>query len=334
MRKVLIIANYKGPIGGISGQVEMLHRCLASEGYTSDIFSTQGNVVKRLGLFFKLLWVARKYDVLHIHGCSDWGMLPIVYGVIAGKIWGKRIIVTYHGGDADKYFAKHWAFAKRWLGQADKVIVLNGYLEKVFAKFEIPCIVIPNIVPLREDVYVEKKELRPRFISVRHMSPLYRVDMVIKAFAEIVEKYPDATLTVLGDGEWREELERLAVSDERLAGSVQFIGQVPNERMYEYLKGNDIMLSAPRIDNMPVSLMEAMNAGVLVISSNVGGVPYMIEHQKTGLLFDGDVDALAEQILWALEHQKECVAMIEAAHEEVKKYSWNNIRKQLLPLYE
>lgn len=372
MRKVLIIANYKGQVGGISGQVSLMRDCLVNDassmpneplrsmsrehcslndGYDAEIFSTQGNVVKRLWKFIELIFVARKYDVLHIHGCSDWGMLPIVYGVIAGKMWRKRIIVTYHGGDADKYFAKHRAFARRWLNRADKVIVLNGYLEKVFAKYDIPCVVIPNIVLLREDVYVEKKEVKPKFISVRHMSPLYRVDMVIKAFAEIVDKYPEATLTVLGDGELREELEMLAVSDERLAGSVQFIGQVPNERMYEYLRENDIMLSAPRIDNMPVSLMEAMNAGVLVISSKVGGVPYMIEHQKTGLMFEvrgkseesraesrelraeSQEQALAEQILWALEHQKESVAMIEAAHEEVKKYTWKKVREQLLPMY-
>ena len=118
-----------------------------------------------------------------------------------------------------------------------------------------------------------------------------------------------------------------------LSERIRFIGQVPNEKMYDYLKANDIMLSAPKIDNMPVSLMEAMNAGVLVISSNVGGVPYMMEHQKTGLMFDGDADALAEQIIWALEHQKESLAMIEVAHKEVKRYTWENVRKQLLPLF-
>jgi glycosyltransferase involved in cell wall biosynthesis len=100
---------------------------------------------------------------------------------------------------------------------------------------------------------------------------------------------------------------------------------------------------------MPVSLMEAMNAGVLVISSNVGGVPYLVEDQKSGLLFDLDakqldaarldsanLDAgcLAEKILWALEHQQESVAMIKAAHEEVKRYTWEEVRKLLLPLYE
>ena len=86
---------------------------------------------------------------------------------------------------------------------------------------------------------------------------------------------------------------------------------------------------------MPVSLLEAMNAGLLVISSNVGGVPYMIEQGRTGLLFEsGDVDALADQIEWAIDHQEESLQMIENAKKEVKKYSWNSVREQLLPLYE
>ncbi len=337
MKKILYISNYKKGFGGINAQVDLLRDYVNREGYTVDIFSTKGNPVKRIGLFFKLLIVVRKYDVLHIHGCSDWGMLPVVYGVIAGKIWRKRIIVTYHGGGANDYMADHADFARRWLGRADKTIVLNGYLKKVFDEHRIPCVEIPNIVPLREDVYQPKKAITPKMISVRHLTDLYRIDLIIRAYAMVVEKYPEATLDILGQGDKREELERLVVSGLGVSGlseRVHFIGQVPNEKMYDYLKANDIMLSAPKIDNMPVSLMEAMNAGVLVISSNVGGVPYMIEHRKTGLLFDGDADALAEQILWALEHQKESLAMIEAAHEEVKKYSWDNIRKQLLPLYE
>ena len=215
MKKVLIIANYKGPIGGISGQVEMLHQCLLKEGYNAEIFSTHGNPIKRIGMFFKLLCVARRYDILHIHGCSEWGMLPIVYGVIAGKIWRKRIIVTYHGGGADEYFAKHGAFAKRWLGRADRVIVLNGYLEKVFAKYEIPCVVIPNIIELNDaQEHSEYQWDAPRLISVRHLSELYNIPCVLRAYAIIKEQVPGATLTVLGDGPQRAELERMALEIE------------------------------------------------------------------------------------------------------------------------
>lgn len=339
MKRVLYISNYKKGLGGINAQVDLLRDYIDHDGFTADICSTKGNPAKRIGLFVKLLFIARRYDVLHVHGCSEWGMLPVVYGVIAGKIWRKRIIVTYHGGAADGYFAKHGAFARRWLKRADKVIVLNGFLKNVFDEYQIPCIVIPNIVPLREDVYQLKKAIAPKMLSVRHLTDLYRIDLIIRAFVKVVEKYPEATLDILGQGDKRVELEKLVQELENegmkeLVNKVRFVGQVDNEKIYEYLKANDIMLSAPRIDNMPVSLMEAMNAGALVISSNVGGVPYMIEHRKTGLLFDGDADALAEQILWALEHQKESVAMIEAAHEEVKKYGWTETRKQLLPLYE
>ena len=345
MTRILYISNYKKGVGGISAQIDLLCEALCSEElivnseeYFTAIFSTKGNPIKRVLLFFKLLLVARRYDVLHIHGCSDWGMVPVVYGVIAGKIWRKRIIVTYHGGEAAEYFNKHGVFARRWLKRADTVIVLSGFLEKVFEEYQIPCVVIPNIVTLREDIYQPKKSIVPKFISVRHLTELYQIDLIIRAFEKVVAHYPEATLDILGQGDKRAELEQY-VRDHNLTG-VQFIGQVPNEKIYDYLRANDIMLSAPKIDNMPVSLLEAMNAGVLVISSRVGGVPYMITHQKTGLLFDEKelenerVSEFEKQMEWALEHREECLDMIVAAHDEVKRYSWENIRKQLLPLYE
>lgn len=332
MRRILFISNYKRGVGGISAQIDLICSHLRNEEYKVAIFSTKGSVVRRVLKFFKLIIAVRKYDVLHIHGCSDWGMLPVVYGVIAGKIWRKRIIVTYHGGGADHYLQKHGAFARRWLKRADKVIVLNGYLENVFGRYDIPCVTIPNIVTLKEGVYTPKASVAPKIISIRHLTELYRIDLIIKAYEKVLAHYPGATLDILGQGDKREELEQY-VQAHQLTG-VRFVGQVPNEQIYDYLRANDIMLSAPTIDNMPVSLLEAMNAGVLVISSNVGGVPFMIENGSTGLLFEsGDAEALAEQIEWALEHQEECAKMISAAHEEVKKYSWGNIREALLPLY-
>lgn len=332
MKKILFISNYVGGVGGIDTQVDLLIKYLCVEGNDATIFSTKGNLVIRFWKFIKLLCVVKCYDVVHIHGCSGWGMLPVVYGVIVGKIWRKRIIVTYHGGEAAEYFAKHGEFARRWLKRADKVIVLNGYLEKVFSRYDIPCVVIPNIVTLKEPICSPKASIAPKFISIRHLTALYRIDLIIKAYEQVLMHYPEATLDILGQGDKREELERY-VHEHQLKG-VRFVGQVPNEQIYDYLQANDIMLSAPTIDNMPVSLLEAMNAGLLVISSNAGGVPYMIENGRTGLLFEsGDAEAMAKQIEWALSHEEESMQMIEKAKIEVQKYSWENIREALLPLY-
>lgn len=357
MKRILFISNYQKGVGGISAQVDLLQHHLQQDGYVADIFSTKGNPIQRVVAFFRLLRIASQYDVLHVHGCSDWGMLPVVYATIACRVAnvkcnayamenGKcpRLVVTYHGGEAEAYFKRHGAFAKRWLCRADKVIVLSGFLKKVFDQYEIPCEVIPNIVTLRPELYVQRETIQPKFISIRHLRELYNIPCILRAFERVQKEIPEASLDILGQGDQRSMLEEYV--REHGLQHVQFVGQVPNTEIYDYLNKNDILLSAPRIDNMPVSLLEAMNAGLVVISSRVGGVPYMIREGYrgedtgywilgTGLLFESDNDEeLAEKMLWAVRHPEECIAMTKAAHEGVKKYSWENVKSLLENIYQ
>lgn len=331
--KILLISNYKRGVGGINTQVDLLQQFINQEdGWQADIFSTKGNPIRRCIAFIKLLCRARKYDILHIHACSYWGMVPAVLGIIAGKLLRKRTIITYHGGEAREYFAKHAAFVRRWLGRADEVIVLSGFLKEIFDQYQIPCVVIPNIVVLRPQTE-RTTTIAPKFISIRHLEPLYNIPCVLQAYEQVLKQYPEATLDILGQGSMRAALEAY-VQEHKLTG-VTFVGQVPNDKIYDYFANASIMLSAPKIDNMPVSLLEAMNAGLLVISSRVGGVPYMIEDGKTGLLFESEnSNYLADKMLWALEHSKETDNMICAAQKEVQKYSWENVKPQLMKIYE
>ena len=332
MKKILLLANYRKGVGGISGQVYFLQMYLQQEGLQVDIYSTKGNILYRLWQTLRVFCCARKYDVLHIHACSYWGMLPVIIGVVAGKIWRKRIIITYHGGGAEEYFAKHIRFVKRWLKRADQVVVLSGFLKDIFNRYTIPCEVIPNIVVLQPQK-TRERDITPRFISIRHLEPLYNIPCILQAYEQILKVYPNATLDILGNGSMREQLEQY-VMDKQLTG-VHFIGHVPNQKIYEYLDKASILLSAPRIDNMPVSVLEAMNAGVLVISSRVGGVPYMIDEDKNGLLFEsGNTDELAEKMIWALEHPDEVKQIIAQAQVDVQKYAWKNVKQQLMKVYE
>ena len=116
--------------------------------------------------------------------------------------------------------------------------------------------------------------------------------------------------------------------------NVTFTGRVNYSQIYDSLDRADIFLSAPTVDNMPVSVLEAMNAGLLVISSCVGGVPYMIEDTKTGLLFESDnSDQLAEKMLWVVENQATGKDIIVSAHNDVKKYRWESVKEQLYAVY-
>jgi len=330
--RILLVCNYKPGVGGISGQVEMLQRKLRAEGHTADIFSTKDSAWKRLLMMSKLREVANGYELLHVHCCSGWGFLPAVLGVSVARRLKKRIVVTYHGGGGEAFFDRHPRLVRHYLTETDANIVLSGFLAKVFEKHQLPYTIIPNIVELEADQYRQRELIHPHYICVRAHEPLYNIPCVLKAFQRVCETCPEATLVLVGNGSEHERLKQLA--DRMGLKNVSFLGKVENRDIYRYLNQADVMVSAPLIDNMPVSLLEAMNAGLLVISSRVGGVPYMIENEVNGLLFESNHDdELANLMLWAFQHQKETKSMIAQAHDSVRQYQWEQIKNKLYSVY-
>lgn len=332
MANILLICNYRPGVGGISGQVEILQRKLREEGHVADIFSTKETMAKRLALIHRLKKTGRKYDVFHIHCCSDWGFLPAVVGIEAGRRLGKRIVLTYHGGGGELFFERHTRLVKHYLTRTDQNIVLSGFLARVFDRFQLPHTVIPNIIELDPKLFRQRETLKPDYICTRAHEELYNIPCILRAFQLVQEKMPHATLTLVGDGSEHHRL--LQMSEELGLHNVTFTGRVDNSEIYQSLDRADIYISAPRVDNMPVSLLEAMNAGLLVISSNVGGVPYMIKQDATGYLFDSDNShQLAEQMTTAIDHPDHSLALIRQAHHEVNRYRWEYIKEQINTAY-
>lgn len=332
MKQILFITNYKPGTGGISGQVEILRTKLCQDGYVADIFSTKGSILYRLGMMFRLLLVGRHYDVFHIHCCSGWGFLPAVVGVLAGHIQRKRIVLTYHGGGAGTFFSNHRRVVSFFLKRTDVNIVLSGFIGDIFDKCRLPYTIIPNIIEMASSHYRERKVLSPKFICTRSLEPLYNHACILKAFQLVQVQLPEASLALVGGGSIQVELEKM-VKDLRL-NQVSFVGRVDNSEVYKYLDQADIMLSAPHIDNMPVSILEGINAGLLVISSRVGGVPYMVEDHKSALLFDDDdYHTLSKLMMEAVANPVSTMLQIRNARSGLSKYTWEQVRPLLLKQY-
>lgn len=329
---VLLICNYKPKVGGISGQVDILQKMLQADGHTAEVFSTKAPLLRRMLLPFKLKSTGKDFDVFHIHCCSNWGFLPAVVGVSVGRRLGKRIVLTYHGGGGEKFFDRHPKLVRHFLTRTDANIVLSGFLAQVFEKHGLPFATIPNILELDDSRFRQREMLHPNYICTRAHEPLYNIPCILRAFRKVQSIRPEATLTLVGGGSEHENLVRMA--EELGLQNVNFTGRVANEDIYTYLDRADIMLSAPTVDNMPVSVLEAMNAGLLVISSKVGGVPYMVKNNNTGLLFDSDdSDALAGKMLWAVDNQTVARAIALQGHKAVSRYRWENIKEQLYETY-
>lgn len=330
--RVLFVCNYKPGVGGISGQVEALQKHLRGESFVADVFSTKDSFIKRLFMPFRLKRTIKRYNVVHIHCCSGWGFLPAVFGISAARKGKKRIVLTYHGGGGEAFFNKHKKLVKYFLTRTDTNIVLSGFLGRVFDEHQIPYTIIPNIVEMDKSLFRKREILKPHFICIRSHEEIYNIPCILRAFKQVQESVPNATLTLVGDGSLHNDL--LLLTSRMKLSNITFTGRVDNKSIYSYLDKADIMLSSPTVDNMPVSLLEAMNAGLLVISSNVGGVPFMIEDGKNGLLFETDnSDQLASKMLWALNNQDECQRIIRAAKDNTIKYSWEGIKDRIMKSY-
>lgn len=332
LMRVLLIANYSKDGGGISVQVKLLQEKLRQEGVSCDILSTRGSLLQRMKSVFRLYSQGRKYDVFHIHACSDKGFLPAIIGVTSGRFLGKRTVLTYHGGGAEGYFRKHPRLVRYYLSRTSANIVLSEFIGQVFKQYGLKYSVIPNIIELHNHSVRERDIIHPNYICIRALSETYNLDCTLRAFETVVKKKPKATLTILGDGPSRIKLENMV--RKRRIPHVSFVGHIDNEDIYQYLDKADVMVSSSRFDNMPVSILEGFNAGLLVVASRVGGVPCMIEDGKNGLLFDNDDAAMmADKMLYVIDNQQQSLKMIDAERLSLGHYCWENNKVLLFNLY-
>jgi glycosyltransferase involved in cell wall biosynthesis len=138
---------------------------------------------------------------------------------------------------------------------------------------------------------------------------------------------------IAGDGRERVALEALV--KELALANVNFVGRVAPDVMSTLYDQADIYLNSPDIDNMPLSIIEAFACGLPVISSNAGGIPFVVTSGMNGLLFErNDHEAMAEAALGLLEDPVRALALADAARAECEaRYTWPHVRRAWESLY-
>ncbi|HEX7331555.1 MAG TPA: glycosyltransferase family 4 protein [Pyrinomonadaceae bacterium] len=290
-------------------------------------------VVTTLYYIVLLLLRVPRYDIVHIFCASYYSYsLCAIPALFVARLFGKKSILNYRSGEAEDHL-ENWRTAVPTIRWANEVVVPSGYLVDVFARYGLRARAIYNIVELDRFVFRERQPLRPKFLTSRLLEPLYNVPCVLRAFAIIQDRYPDAGLTVAADGWMRGELEQLA-RDLKLRNT-SFIGFVGFEDMPALYDAADIYLSATNIDNMPSSITESMACGLNVVTTDGGGaIPYIMTNEVTGLIVDrDDHEALAAAAIRLLDDNELALRLVRNAHESSRKFTWPHIRNEWLKLY-
>lgn len=353
--RVCLVGPLPPPSGGMANQCEQLMRLLAADGVRAELVQTNapyqpswtGHLPFARALFRLLpylydLWrKIGRADVVHVFANSGWAWhLVALPALVIARTRGAGVIVNYRGGQADEFFACAPRHVISMLEKVTLRVTPSAYLQRVFAKHGLDAEVIPNIVDLSRFSPAPARDaardanIPPHLIVTRNLEPIYDIPTALRAFALVRKRYPPARLTVAGGGPERAALERLS-ADLGIADAVAFPGRIDNSKIASLYADADCMLNPSTVDNMPISILEALACGVPVVSTRAGGIPDLVEDGVTALLVPiGDPAAMAAAALRVLGDPDCADALREAGWVEARRYAWPRVRLQWQSAYE
>ena len=343
-KTICIVSPYPPPLGGMAIQAQKMGRLLKESGYDVIAVKTNADIPESFGFLSKIKGIRTIVTVLFflknlnnalnhtsvvyfLTGFFDFFFWVTYPGLLLIKLRKKRVILSVRGGGAREFFEKYKTVLAPIFSRIDTFTAPSGFLREVFKEFfNIEPVLVPNIADLEQFKYKDRKKIQPRIIVTRSLEDIYNVECVIRAFNLIHDQYPRAMLGIVGDGSKRNELEDL-VKKLNLTGSITFYGRVEHSKIQNYYADYDIFMNASKVDNLPGTILEAFACGLPVITTNPGGIPYMLEDDKTGILVkNNDYHALAEKAIELLKSPEKANFLAKNAREEIYAYSWEKIK--------
>ncbi len=349
--RVLLVGPLPPPAGGMANQTRQLAELLRGEGAAVELVQVNAPYrpawaerLKGVRAFFRLvpyllrLWRgAGRADLMHVMANSGWSWhLFAAPAVWIGWLRGVPVVVNYRGGEAEPFLARSAASVRATLRRAASLVLPSGFLLEVFARYGMAGRIVANIVDLerfRPREVPRRSVDGPLLIAARNLEAIYGNDTVLRAFALLSESWPGARLSIAGSGPEAAALAALA-QELGVADRVRFTGRLDRDQMAALYRDADLMLNASRVDNMPNALLEALASGLAVVTSDVGGIPFIVRQRQTAMLVPpDDPQAMAKAAHEVLADASLHAALVAAGRDEVQRYRWSSVRVELLAAY-
>ncbi len=306
---------------------------------TSHEIVRLGFGTKRDKFLFPLLaplWtLGEPHDLVHAVMESYAGIALWWYRAFGGK---KPTLLTLQSGDLDmpEKNRKIPRFVWRNIHVSPTLVVgisraLTARAERLGAA---RTMTIPNGVDFGHLAKVPRREKRPhRVVTVARLSPEKGLPFLIEAMKEVRRTIHDAELTIVGGGALEAELKAFT-AERSLQDAVHFVGAKPNVEAMAEVAASAVFALPSLGEGLGIVLLEAQALGVPVIGTDVGGIPDVIEHEKTGLLVPpSDPKALASAITRLLSDHALSEACALQATSRLARFDWDKIAEQYAESY-
>ena len=331
-KKILYIGNKLSKQGATTTVMETLGSLLSSEGFMVTYASSKKNIIVRfLEMIFTTIYHSRNVDYVLIDTYSTLNFWYVFFVSQICRLFKLKYIPILHGGNLPNRIHKNHYLSDSIFTNAYRIVAPSGYLFNAFSmKYSKGLVSIPNTIEIKKYSFYPRELNVPKLLWVRSFSPIYNPKMAIQVLVELQKEYTDAELTMVGpdSNNYRKECELFA---KELDVKVTFTGKLSKSDWIAISKNHNVFINTSNFDNMPVSIIEAMALGLPIISTNVGGIPFLIKDQDDGLLVnEKDYLAMSLAIKELFLNQDFTYSLVVNARKKVQLFDWEIVKSHWL----
>lgn len=333
-QKLLYIGNKLSLHGRTITSIETLGSFLGKAGFEMHFASTKRNKALRLlDMFWQTIKLSKKVSHVLIDTYSTQNFYYAVAVAYICRILKVKYVPILRGGNLPERLRTHKNFSKKLFNGAATNVVPSMYLLKAFQNAGYLNITyIPNSIELEHYPYQSRHNLKPNLLWVRSFSEIYNPFLALKLVEILLENGLAVNLCMVGpekDGSL-EECKKIAL-EKRLP--IVFPGKLSKADWINLSNQYDIFINTTNFDNTPVSVIEAMALGLPIISTNVGGLPFLIENEREGILVPpDDADLFAAAIQRLLEEPELAATLSKNGRLKVEKFDWEVVKHSWISL--
>ena len=328
MIKVLYIGNNLSHHGFAPGVIETLGKQLKESGYNvSYAGNSRSQLLRMVEMIYKILTVGRRVDYILI---DTYSTSAFWYAYLTGglsKILGTKYIPILHGGDLPKRLQRSKRACDKLFNNSYVNVAVSGYLNHEFEKAGYRTVVIPNSIEISKYPFRLRDQPRPKLLWVRSFHRQYNPLMAADVLAGLLQIHPDAELCMVGPdkdgslGEFKDYIRQKGTEEH-----VKITGKLSKEDWISLSENYDFFINTTNVDNTPVSVIEAMALGLCVISTNPGGIPFLVQDGVDAKLVNPQNSSLMIRTVdYLLKNPEDVVQLSVNARKKAEQFDVNVI---------
>lgn len=316
--------------GWVLSQGEILADLFASDGYTVHLTSgIPYRFLRMADIIRSLIFWRKSYDIANLAVFSGPGFLAVDIASMVLKRLGKPAVFVLRGGNLIDFAQHHPQWTRQVLRRSQVIVSPSEFLAQFFRNWGFRVKTIPNVLAIENYTYRQRDKVKPCLLWMRTFHPIYNPQMAVETLRELHRSVPQARLTMAGQEKGVLEAMKQMVAHDRLEDSIRFAGYLDLVGKQREFPAHDIFLNTNRVDNMPVSVIEAAAFGLPVVATDVGGIPYLLSHDKSGLLVKNeDAVGMADAIKRLLSDPQLCARLSKNGRLLAESCSWTNVKKE------